>query len=122
MSLRAAAVSRFRCTSMSSTSPSLSTARQSQRDQDGHFVEVPCRAWARPRPAEITRVQPTELEHPAPDRLVRDVEAPLSHEFLHISVAQREPDIEPDSMPDDLRRKAMTYIGDGLHPSMLSRA
>ena len=37
---------------------------------------------------------PTELEHPSPDRLVGDVQAALGQEFLDVSVAEREAQIE----------------------------
>ena len=30
-------------------------------------------------------------------------------------VAQGEPEVEPDSVPDDIRRKSVVGIGNGLH-------
>jgi hypothetical protein len=50
-----------------------------------------------------------------PDRLVRDVEPTLGQEFLDISIAEREPQIAPDGVPDDLGWVLVSSIGDGLH-------
>src|SRR5215208_2944089 len=123
MSLRAAALSRRGCTSRSRISPSLSTARHSHRrlppDHDRHFVEVPLSAWPRPKPTEVAGESWPELQNPAPNGLVGHVEPALRQEFLHIAVAQREPEIEPDRVSDDLGWKLMTGIGDGLHTPTL---
>jgi hypothetical protein len=50
-----------------------------------------------------------------PDGLVGEVEAALGQEFLDVAVAQGEPGIEPDGVPDHLGREAVAVIGDGLH-------
>jgi hypothetical protein len=39
----------------------------------------------------------------------------LSQEILDIPVAQGEPEVEPDSVPDDIWRKSVVGIGNGLH-------
>jgi hypothetical protein len=57
---------------------------------------------------------------PAPDRFGRDLEAALGQEFLDIAVAQREPEIQPDCVPNDLRRERVTRIGDRVHSPTLS--
>ena len=57
-------------------------------DPDEHLVEVPApvRDWTpRPQPACDQRA---EDQHPAPDRLVGDLDTALGQEFLDISVAE----------------------------------
>ncbi len=70
-------------------------------------------AWARAWTAvtKITGDQPTKLQKPAPDGLVRDVDATLGQQFLDIAKRQREPGIERDRVLDDYRRKAMSLEG-----------
>jgi hypothetical protein len=58
-----------------------------------------------------------EFEHPPSNCLIADNEATLRQEVLNIAVAQSEPEIEPDGMPDDVRRKSMPSIGNWLHGS-----
>jgi hypothetical protein len=51
-----------------------------------------------------------ELQHPAPDRFVGDVEPALGKQILDVSVAERKAQVEPDRMPDDNRRKPVTTV------------
>src|SRR5215203_6017064 len=120
MSRRAAALSRRGCTRRSRISPSLSTARHRyMRRRDHHLVQVPGvrRPWS--QPSQVARKSRSELEDPPPDRLVGNLEAALRQEFLDVAVGQGEPQIEPNRVPDDLRREAMTIVGDALHPLTL---
>jgi hypothetical protein len=54
--------------------------------------------------------QRSELQYPAPDGLVGDVEPSLGKEILDVSVAEREPQVDPDRMLYDNRRKPVTSI------------
>jgi len=84
-------------------------------DRHDHFVEVPLRTRARtPGPQPAGELQ-AELPHPAPDRLIGDVEAALGQKLLDITVAQCEPKIEPYRLADDLGRVPVTRVGDRLH-------
>ena len=65
--------------------------------------------------AQIAGEGRPELEHSPPARLIGDIEPTFGQDFLHISITEREPQIEPDGMPDDLGRELVTAIGDGLH-------
>src|SRR5829696_9868119 len=76
-------------------------------NHDRHLVEVPLGAWTRPKPAQVASESWPELESPAPNRLIGDVEPALGQEFLHVSVAQREPEIEPNPAPNDIGWKLM---------------
>src|SRR5215216_2610906 len=39
----------------------------------------------------------------------------LGEELLHVPVAQGEPEVEPDGVPDHLGREAVAVVGDRLH-------
>ena len=116
MSLRAAALSRRGCTSMSRISPSLSTARHSHR-RVPPITTTACLAGT--KPTEVAGESWPELQNPAPDCFIGDVEPALGQELLHVAVAQGEPEIEPDRVPDDLGWELMTGVGDGLHTPTL---
>jgi len=74
---------------------------------EDHLVEVPACTWPRPATATIASNQQPELQKPAPDGLVRNVNAPLCQQFLDIAKRQREPGVEPNRVLDDHRWKAM---------------
>src|SRR6516165_4118110 len=80
---------------------------------------MPSVAWPRATPAQPSGDHRTELEHPTPHRFVREVEPPLSEQFLNIAVAQREAEIEPNCVLDDLGREAMTAIAEQSHADIL---
>jgi hypothetical protein len=55
-------------------------------------------------------------EHIGPtDQLIANRQSALSQEILDIPVAESKPEIEPDSVPDDVWRKSVVGIGNGLH-------
>lgn len=56
--------------------------------------------------------QGTELDAPAPDCLIRNVHATFQHQLFDLAQAQVEPDVEPDNMSDDLRRKPVAFVAD----------
>jgi hypothetical protein len=80
-------------------------------DLDNHLVEMS--AWARAWTAtsKIAGDQTPELQKPAPDCLIRNVDATLCQQFLDVAKRQREPGIEPNRMLYDHRRKAMSLEG-----------
>jgi hypothetical protein len=59
-------------------------------------------------------VHATEFQSPAPDRLIGDIEPALGQDFLDVSTAQGEPDVEPNGMSNDLGWEVMTAVRDGL--------
>ena len=77
-------------------------------DLDNHFVEVPTRTGARTAAAKIARNQSAELQEPASNRFVRNIDATLGQQILDITKRKREPGGEPDRMLDDLGRNAMS--------------
>jgi hypothetical protein len=60
----------------------------------------------------------TELEHPPPDCLVRDVEPTLGEESLNISITEREPQVEPNGVPNVSGWNLETAVRDGLRPRL----
>ncbi len=102
--LTAARVSRRVCTRTSSTSPSSSTARQSQCRLPAIVITISSRchrgrAW--PPPPQVASTQRAELADPASDGFVAQVEAALGQHVLDITQAQREALVEPNHMLDD---------------------
>jgi hypothetical protein len=125
MSFSADPLSQHDCTSTSRISPALSTARQGTcADPESRLPSHPNASCPKveasvPQSAGECR---SELEHPPLAVLVRDVEPSLCQEFLDVSVAEREAQVQPDGVPDDLRWEPVIGKGDGLHPSILSPA
>src|SRR6516165_7134480 len=64
----------------------------------------------------------SEFQHPTPDRFVGDVEPALRQQFLDVPITQGKTQIQPDSMLDDHRRKAVAAIGDFGHRASLPAA
>jgi hypothetical protein len=55
------------------------------------------------------------ISAPTPDGFIGDIEPSLGEEFLDVSIAQREAQVEPDRMLNDHRRKAVAAVGDFSH-------
>ncbi len=53
-----------------------------------------------------------KLLTPLADRLVRHLNSARCHHFFHISVAEGEAKIEPDTVADDLSWETMVFVGD----------
>src|SRR3954452_2070653 len=60
-------------------------------DPDHHLVQVPRCARPRPPASQFAGEERPELPDPAPDRLVRHVDAALGQEILDVAKAEREP-------------------------------
>jgi acyl-CoA synthetase (AMP-forming)/AMP-acid ligase II len=85
----------------------------------GNYLSYISPAWAAEQFFAVGL--PLLAPDPAPDCFIGHVEPALGQEFLHVAVAHGEPKIEPDGVPDDLGRKAMAVVGDGLHGPILPR-
>src|SRR5262249_53790147 len=84
-----------------------------------HLVQMPAIARHRATLAQPSRDRRTELQHPAPDRFVGDVEPSFGQQFLDIAVAQGEAEVEPDRVLDDLRRETMAAVAERGHADIL---
>src|SRR4029077_5570027 len=56
-----------------------------------------------------------EMIHPASHCLVRNCNSALGEQILDVTKAQREPEIEPDRLVDDLRREPISGVADFRH-------
>jgi hypothetical protein len=84
---------------MSSTSPSLSTARHSRYRLPAIETAIGSRCHVKvgQGAAASTRgEQRAELEHPVSDRLVRDVEPSLGEQILGVAITQGEAQVKPN--------------------------
>jgi hypothetical protein len=81
-------------------------------------VPLRARAWA--ALPQLARDQRAKFQHPAPHRFIGDVKPTLGQQFLDVSVAQGEAEIQPDRVLDDLGREAMTAVGERSHLDILS--
>jgi len=84
------------------------------RDRDHDFVEMPDITTVRSLAPEAASVRRSELQRPSADRLIGHNDAALEQHLLNQPQAQRKPEVQPDRMGDDLRRKAMAFVADGL--------
>jgi hypothetical protein len=79
-------------------------------DFDDDFVEVPLVTDARQSPADLVREGLAEPERPLPHRLVTDDDAAGGQHLFDHAQAQREPEVEPNGMTDDLGRKSIAGV------------
>jgi hypothetical protein len=89
-------------------------------DGDEHLVEVPLISRTGPATAQLVGIGLAELATPLPDRLVGHHNPAFQHHLLDLTEAEREPVIQPDTVADDLRRKAESPVRqrtDGHQPS-----
>ena len=84
---------------------------------------MPTIAWPRSIGAQVASELQLELQDPAPKRLVRNIQAAFCEEFLSVAVDEREAQIEPDGVADDVGREPVAALEDRRHiqPDRLSR-
>ena len=82
---------------------------------------MPIAVWNGSRVAQVSGNRRTKLEEQAPYALVGNIQTSLRKKTLHIPIAQSEPGIEPNGVSNDVRWKAVTFEGDGVHPKRLHR-
>jgi hypothetical protein len=85
-----------------------------------HLIKMPSVTRTRAPSPQPLRHRRSELQHPAADRFIGNIEPTLGKEILHVAVAQGEAKIEPNRVLDNRRRKAVTAIGERGHARMLS--
>jgi len=59
-------------------------------DPHYHFIQMPLRAWPRAAPSELLSKRRSELQNPATDGLIGNVEATLREKIFNVPIAQRE--------------------------------
>ena len=88
-------------------------------DADEHLIKMPPDIWSRARCPQSAGIGLPELQCPAPDRFVRNINTTFSEQILNISVAEGKPEIQPDSVLNNHGWKAVSGIGDFLRPATL---
>jgi hypothetical protein len=83
------------------------------RNREGDLIQVPCVSRSGPAAAELIGIGLAERAAPRPDGLIRYNHATDKQEFLHITVAEAEAEIEPNRVADDLGRKAVVFVAVG---------
>src|SRR5215203_2637577 len=80
-------------------------------DHQAHFVEMPfiARAW-QPTP-DLVGEALAELARPLAHGLVAHIDAAGCQHLFDHAQAQREPEVEPHGVADDLARKAIAGVG-----------
>jgi hypothetical protein len=95
-------------------------------DREKHLVQVPLVAGPGAPTSELIDIRLSEFSAPLPDRLVGDDDATGEQELFHITVAETEPEIQPDAVADNLGREAVVLVavGEGwcVHPPSISHS
>ena len=121
--LSAAFVFRRNWTRLSSASPSSSTARHG-------YIRLPamdtntssrCNRASGGGRAVLKSPGMPQLQCPASRRLIRNIDATCSEQNFDVSVAEGKPEIQPDSVLNDLGWKYVSGTGKILHPATLLR-
>ena len=76
---------------------------------DRHLIEMPASAGSRTTAAKIACDLTPELQKPAPDRLIRNIDPTLGEHFLDVAKRQSETGVEPDRVLNDCGRKSMSF-------------
>ena len=87
----------------------------SPSNDDDHFIEMPIVAGRWSHRAQVSSNRLTKFKKPASHGFVRDIEASLCKQILHVSIAQREAGIEPNGMANDVRWEAVALKADFVH-------
>ena len=93
------------------TGPPASAYSASPGDHDDDLIEVPFVARAGQPPPDLVGQRLAELPGPLPHGLVADDDATGGQHFLDHAQAEREAEVEPDRVADDLRREPVTGVG-----------
>ncbi len=72
---------------------------------------MPAEIWPGSHPSQLAGIGQSELQSPAPNRLVGDIDAALGEQVFDVAIAERKPEIQPNSALDDLRWKSMVAVG-----------
>ena len=87
-------------------------------DPADHLVQVPPRGGCRPTLLQSPGDQGAELDCPAPDGLIADLDTALREQLLDIAKAEVEAEVESDRVTDHIAREAMAFEGKRFHETL----
>ena len=79
-------------------------------DGDEEFIHLPDLAQSALFPPQFSCVAGSKLPTPVSDCFVGDQDSSLREQVFYVSKTQGEPVVQPDSVTDDFRRKAVASI------------
>ena len=79
-------------------------------DLNEHFIDVEGIAVPLVLSLQSTSVYGPELDTPEPDRFSTDDDSSFIQKIFNISVAEIEPEVEPDCVADDVRWKSVSLV------------
>lgn len=74
---------------------------------------MPDITWTGLPPAQVPGDPETEFHYPSPDRLVRNINAPLEEHFFDLAQGKIETNIESNRVRDEFRRNSMAFVNEG---------
>ncbi len=84
-------------------------------DFHDNLIQMPAARRASVLTPEVGGELGTERVGPLADRLVSDVDAAMGEQLLNAAVAEGEAVVQPDRVADDVRRKPVALVGNGVH-------
>ncbi len=82
-------------------------------DLQKDFVNMPLISRLRTSTTEVIGILLPELVRPPPHRFIAEHDAASGHQLFDIAKAQREPEVQPNSMGDNLGGESVTLVGWG---------
>jgi hypothetical protein len=86
-------------------------------DLHDHLIESPSARRRPSGPPQVLGVPLAELQRPAADRLVANLDAPGRHHLLDVAQVEREPELQPHHLADHVGWEPVSGIGNRLHAS-----
>src|SRR5512135_890453 len=75
-----------------------------------HLIQMPFVSTARTTVAQFIGVGLPKLQTPLPDRFIGHHDPSLCQQFLNITKTEREAEIQPNRVADDLRRETKAFV------------
>lgn len=79
-------------------------------DRHYYLIEMPFVSDEGAFASKLIGIPLSELLAPFPNRFIGDLNAPIEHHFLNVSVAQGKGVVEPNAVANDFTRESMTGI------------
>src|SRR5512135_113790 len=93
-------------------------------NRENHLIHIPLVATTRAATAQFIRIGLTKFEAPLPHRFIGHNDPALCQQFLNIAKTEREAEIQPHSVADNLRRETEPLVigssGGCFHEAILA--